>query len=212
MKRDHLSQKILIVEDEHVIREQLACLFNVNGFEVAQASNGREGVRLFQEYRPDVVLMDVMMPVLDGYSACRVLRELDRETPIIFLSALDSDIDQIKGLDVGGDDYVSKTASDALLLARINKAIDRGDHFAKIDAPSEMTKTEADIFRVLLSNPGHYFSYREIFSAICGEGYFADEGAIRVHISHIRKKLPQDMTIEAKRGVGFSLRLMRAPI
>lgn len=196
---------ILLIDDERTIRESLSRLLREAGFTVRIASNGEAGVETFHERRPDLVLLDVMMPGMDGYAACAAMRSADRETPIVFLSALDAEDDQIRGLDAGADDYVSKTASPALLEARIRKALERADRFSKMDAPATMTKTEADIYRLLESDCGRFFSYREIFSAVCGEGYFADEGAIRVHVSNMRKKLPADERLVAKRGVGYAL-------
>ena len=197
--------EILLVDDERTIRDSLSRLLREAGFSVRVAANGAAGVEVFRERRPDLVLLDVMMPGMDGYAACALMRSVDRETPIVFLSALDAEDDQIRGLDAGADDYVSKTASPALLEARIRKALERADRFSKMDAPAAMTKTEADIYRLLESDRGRFFSYREIFSAVCGEGYYADEGAIRVHVSNMRKKLPADECLVAKRGVGYSL-------
>ena len=125
--------------------------------------------------------------------------------PTLCSSALDAEDDQIRGLEAGADDYVSKTASPALLEARIRKALERADRFSKMDAPAAMTKTEADIYRLLESDRGKVFSYREIFSAVCGEGYFADEGAIRVQVSNRRTKLTAGASLVAKRGVGYAL-------
>lgn len=175
------------------------------GFGVRVAATGSAGVAAFGERRPDLVLLDVMMPGMDGYSVCKAMRAVDRETPIVFLSALDAEDDQIRGLDAGADDYVSKTASLVLLGARIRKALERADRFSRMDAPASMTKTEADIYRLLESDSGKYFSYREIFSAVCGEGYYADEGAIRVHISNMRKKLVSGERLVARRGIGYAL-------
>ena len=197
--------KILIAEDEPSIRKSLAERLAENGYLVRAAANGAAAVKMVREERPDLVLMDVMMPVLDGYEACAAIREFDRELPIVFLSALDRDEDQIKGLEAGGDDYVSKTASDEMLLARIRAALARAKRFAKEEAPQLMTKIEADIYRLLKSERGRLFSYREIFATILGEGYYADEGAIRTHISHLRKKLPRDEQIVAKRRQGYCL-------
>ncbi len=197
--------EILLVDDERTIRDSLSRLLREAGFAVRAAANGAAGVEAFRGRRPDLVLLDVMMPGMDGYAVCEAMRSADRETPIVFLSALDAEDDQIRGLDAGADDYVSKTASPALLEARIRKALERADRFSKMDAPAAMTKTEADIYRLLESDCGRFFSYREIFSAVCGEGYFADEGAIRVHVSNMRKKLPADERLVAKRGVGYSL-------
>ena len=198
-------EEILLVDDERTIRGSLSRLLREAGFSVRVAANGAAGVEAFRSRRPDLVLLDVMMPGMDGYAVCEAMRSADRETPIVFLSALDAEDDQIRGLDAGADDYVSKTASPALLEARIRKALERADRFSKMDAPAAMTKTEADIYRLLESDCGRFFSYREIFSAVCGEGYFADEGAIRVHVSNMRKKLPADERLVAKRGVGYAL-------
>ena len=198
-------EEILLVDDERTIRDSLSRLLREAGFTVLIAANGAAGVEAFRGRRPDLVLLDVMMPGMDGYAVCEAMRSADRETPIVFLSALDAEDDQIRGLAAGADDYVSKMASPALLEARIRKALERADRFSKMDAPATMTKTEADIYRLLESDCGRFFSYREIFSAVCGEGYFADEGAIRVHVSNMRKKLPAGERLVAKRGVGYSL-------
>lgn len=198
-------EQILLVDDERIIRESLSAVLTKTGYSVASVASGEDALGSFVAHRPDLVLLDVMMPGLDGYSTCAEMRKLDRETPIVFLSALDSDIDQIRGLKAGADDYVPKASSEALLLARIEKALARADRFSAISAPTSMTKTEADIFRLLESERGRYFSYREIFDAICGAGYVADEGAIRVHVSHMRKKLPPGQVIESRRGIGYAL-------
>ena len=194
-----------MVDDERTIRDSLSRLLREAGFEVRVAATGAAGVAAFGERRPDLVLLDVMMPGMDGYAACKAMRSVDRETPIVFLSALDAEDDQIRGLEAGADDYVAKTASPALLAARIRKALERADRFSKMDAPAEMTKTEADIYRLLESDRGRFFSYREIFSAVCGEGYYADESVIRVHVSNMRKKLPAGERLVTRRCVGYAL-------
>jgi DNA-binding response OmpR family regulator len=198
--------EILAVDDERIIRESLAARILDKGYRVRMASSGAQAIDFFREARPDLVLLDVMMPGIDGYQTCAHLRELDRETPIVFLSALDSEIDQIRGLEVGADDYVSKTASDSLLFARIAKALERADRFSKSAAPVEMTRTEAGLYRLMDSDRGRYFSYAKLCKAVFGEGYRLDENAIRVHISNMRKKLPKGEIIEAKRGFGFALK------
>ena len=183
--------EILLVDDERSIRDSLSCQLREAGFTVRVAANGAAGVEVFRERRPDLVLLDVMMPGMDGYAVCEAMRCADRETPIVFLSALDAEDDQIRGLAAGADDYVSKTASPALLEARIRKALERADRFSKMDAPAAMTKTEADIYRLLESDRGRFFSYREIFSAVCGEGYYADEGA-----ENLRRPLSKSSSLD----------------
>lgn len=198
-------RSILLVDDERLMRKTLTLILARAGYDVRYADNGQRALGAFLEERPDMVLLDVMMPVMDGYETCAEMRKSDRETPIVFLSTLDGEDDQIRGLKVGADDYVSKTASTELLLARLETAFDRADRFSRAPAPATMTKTEADIYRVLDSDRGRFFGYCELFAAICGEGYVADEGAIRVHVSHMRKKLPRGETIKTKRRVGFAL-------
>ena len=101
--------EILLVDDERSIRDSLSCQLREAGFTVRVAATGAAGVAAFGERRPDLVLLDVMMPGMDGYAVCEAMRCADRETPIVFLSALDAEEDQIRGLDAGADDYVSKT-------------------------------------------------------------------------------------------------------
>lgn len=197
--------EILIVDDERIARETLSAVMRESGYGVRLAANGREALEAFCAKRPDLVLLDVMMPIMDGYETCREMRRIDRETPIVFLSALESDEDQIAGLRLGANDYVPKAASDALLLARISAAIERADFYSRAEAPTSMTKTEADIYRLLDSGRGRYFSLREIREAICGEGYRVVDAAVRVHVSNMRKKLPSGESIRSMRGLGYAL-------
>ncbi len=200
-----IEPTILLVDDERVVREALAKSLASGGYCVQSARDGKTALKSFSERRPDLVLLDVMMPGMDGYAVCEAMRALDRETPIVFLSALDAEDNQIRGLEVGADDYVAKSASESLLLARIKKALARADRFSKSDAPASLTKVQADIYRVLDSDRGRFFSFGEIFSAICGEGYTLSEGVLRVHIYHLRKRLPAGETIETKRKYGYAL-------
>lgn len=205
MDADRGEISILVAEDERRLRDEYEKLFESCGFFVRTVGDGVHAVEAFRTQPPDVVILDVMMPILDGYATCREIRKLDREVPILFLSALDRDEDQISGLEAGADDYVSKTASVEMLVARVKSAIARSKRLIACEAPSNLTKTEANIYRLLKTVPGKIFSYREIFAAIVGEGYYADEGSLRSHISHLRKKLPRGVKIEARRGQGFCL-------
>lgn len=197
--------EILLIDDEPTIRNSFKSFFEDNGFYVRLASDGKNGIEEFKRHPPDLVLLDVMMPVMNGYDVAVAIREFDRETPIVFLSALSSDEDQLRGFEVGADDYVTKSESLPILLARVKKSLARAHRFASFEAPSTLTKTEANIYRLLASDRGRFFSYREIFEAICGEGYYADEGAIRSHVSRIRDKLSSSERMIAKRGRGYAL-------
>lgn len=199
-------QEILIVDDESVIREGLEVLFASSGYCTRTVSNGNAALTAIADKCPDVVLLDVMMPGMDGYTVCGRIRAKERDLPIVFLTAKDSDADQIRGLDLGADDYLSKTASPGLILARVRRTLARNRQFRNLAVPSDLTRTEASIYRLLKDGRGRLFSYREIFASICGEGYYADEGAIRSHVSRLRVKLASlGETIESRRGRGYRL-------
>ena len=197
--------EILVVDDELAIRKGLAALLEESGYSVRTARDGIAALGAVRARRPDLVLLDVMMPLMDGFAVCESIRQHDRDLPIVFLTAKDADEDQVRGLEVGADDFVSKGVDNAVLLARIRKSIERGRRLAGNVAPDDLTKTEADIYRLLASERGRYFSATEIFSAIRGEGYSGDEGNLRSHMSRLRGKLPVGMSIEAIRGRGYAL-------
>ena len=197
--------EILIVDDERLIRAGLAQLLVGAGFAVREAHDGKSALAAVAERRPDLVLLDVMMPGMDGFEACAQLVATDRDLPVVFLTAKDSENDQVRGLEVGADDFLSKTVGKEVLLARVRKALARTARLSVAVAPSEMTKTEADIYRLLSSARGKWFSYREIFNSVRGEGYYGDEGAIRSHVSRLREKLPPGEQIDSRRGRGYAL-------
>lgn len=196
---------ILLAEDERTVAQTLSTALGSAGYFVRSVPTGRMAVEAFRRERPDLVLLDVMMPDLDGYGACAAIRELDRDVPIVFLTACSADANHVRGLEVGADDYILKTTSDEVLLARIRKAIQRASRFKPASAPEAMTRTEAMVYRLLKSAPGRYFSYREISEAVCGDNYSIDEATLRSHMSHMRKKLPVGEAVDAKRGFGFRL-------
>lgn len=200
--------KILIVDDERMMREGLSLILKSQGYDILEAADGRSALAFFDDStlpRPDLVVLDVMMPDLDGFEVCRRIRELDRETPIIFLTCLGGLDDEKLGLSVGADDYLDKTSANEKLLARIDSALARSARLKATAAPSALTKLQADIYRVLSSDLGRFFSYGEIFERICGAGYTHDEGVIRSHMSRLRKRLPAGFDIVSKRGRGYAL-------
>lgn len=198
--------EILIVDDEASVREGLEVLFSDAGYSVRMAAEGVSALASVARKTPDVVLLDVMMPGMDGYDVCERIRLRHRDLPVVFLTAKDADADQIRGLELGADDYLSKIASSELILARVRRVLERVRMFRTVEAPPSLTRTEASIYRLLKNGRGNLFSYRDIFTAVCGEGYYADEGAIRSHVSRLRAKLdPLVETIEARRGRGYRL-------
>ena len=197
--------EILIVDDELAIRNGLAAMLEGAGYSVRTARDGIAALGAVRARRPDLVLLDVMMPLMDGFKVCEEIRKRDRDLPIVFLTAKDADEDQVRGLEVGADDFVSKSSDSAVLLVRIRKALERAERLLGNAAPDNLTKTEADIYRLLASEHGKYFTASEIFSVIRGESYVGDEGNMRSHMSRLRGKLPQGVTIDVMRGRGYAL-------
>ena len=197
--------EILVVDDDLAIRKGLAAMLEGAGYSVRTARDGIAALGAVRARRPDLVLLDVMMPLMDGFAVCERIRQFDRDLPIVFLTAKDADEDQVRGLEVGADDFVSKSSDSAVLLVRIWKALERAERFLGNAAPDNLTKTEADIYRLLASVHGKYLTALEIFSAIRGEGYVGDEGNMRSHMSRLRGKLPQGVTIDVMRGRGYAL-------
>ena len=197
--------EILVVDDELAIRKGLAALMTENGYSVRTARDGIAALRAVRVRRPNLVLLDVMMPLMDGFAVCERIRQHDRDLPVVFLTAKDADEDQVRGLEIGADDFISKYTDDAALLVRVRKALERSERLLGNAAPDNLTKTEADIFRLLASEKGRYFSAMEIFSAIRGEGYSGDEGSLRSHICRLRGKLPKGISLSSSRGRGYAL-------
>ena len=197
--------EILVVDDELSIRRGLAAMLENAGYSVRTARDGIAAFGAIRSKRPNLMLLDVMMPLMDGFKVCEEIRKRDRDLPIVFLTAKDADEDQVRGLEVGADDFVSKSSDSSVLLVRIRKALERAERLLGNAAPDNLTKTEADIFRLLASERGRYFTAMEIFTAIRGEGYAGDEGNMRSHVSRLRGKLPQGVTIDAMRGRGYAL-------
>lgn len=221
--------EILIVDDESVLREGLALLLSSDGYEVRQAGSGLDAIEAFRQKSPDLVLLDIMMPGMDGFETCSRLHEIDDKVPVIFLTAKDSEKDQELGFELAACDFITKTTSVKWILTRIKNVLERtaGQRrtspaprvFPKAITKAEssktsgtatqqhhgFTRTELDIYNFLAAKKGTYFTYKQIFAAIRGDGYFADEGAIRSHISRMRNKLPKGEHIDTKRGEGFAI-------
>ena len=223
--------EILIADDERIIRDGMKALLSGEGYAVRTARDGEEAVRKFAERRPDLVLLDVMMPKANGFRACEEIRRKDRLVPVVFLTAKDSEADQVRGIGLGADDYVSKTAGDAVLLARIGRALERAaDAMSAIPADvlrlgevtvdlqrlrvvrdgageiAVLTKTEADVLRRLAASRGVFVDGASLIAALRGEGFVCEDGMLYVHVSHLRRKLgPAGDLIDSERGAGYRL-------
>ena len=225
--------EILVVDDERVLRDGIKAVLSGEGFEVRTARDGEEALRKIAEKRPDLVLLDVMMPKMNGFKCCGRIRETDRILPVIFLTAKDAEADQVRGIGLGADDFVSKSASDAVLLARINRALERSSAIGEsvrsasgsvialgavsVDVKSfavtengeeiaRLTKTEADILKLLDSKRGELVVQDDIITDLRGNGFACEDTMLYVHICHLRRKLGSASSmIINKRGVGYWL-------
>ena len=225
--------EILIVDDERAIREGLKMSLASEGFAVRTARDGDDALKKIREHKPDLVLLDVMMPRMNGFVACESSRKEDKLLPVIFLTAKDSEADQVRGIGLGADDYISKDCGDAMMLTRINRALARTNAigesvrsasgtmiaigavsvdmktFAVTEKGEEiarLTKTEADILRLLDSHRGELVVQDDIITDLRGNGFACEDTMLYMHISNLRKKLGSaSSVIVNKRGVGYGL-------
>lgn len=226
------KKTVLVVEDE----EDILALLHFNlikaGYQVVCATCGEEGLHSVTEHKPDLILLDLMLPGIDGLEICRRLRghESTKETPIIMLTAKGEESDVVKGLELGADDYVTKPFSIKVLLARVKTVIRRRKDVAEDDEVDEihfdqllihrgrnlvqvagqnidLTYTEFRVLVALASRPGWVFTRYQIVNAVRGEDYAVTDRAVDVQIAGLRKKLGScGHYIETVRGVGYRFR------
>ena len=223
--------RLLVVEDEPNIRELLATSLRFAGFEVHTASNGTEAIRLAGSLEPDLVVLDVMLPDLDGFAVTRRIRESGKHIPIVFVTARDSLDDKIKGLTVGGDDYVTKPFSLDEVVARIRAVLrrTRGEtddqtvlrfEDLELDEDShevrrghriiETSPTEFNLLRYLMLNPNRVLSKAQILDHVWDYDFRGESGIVESYISYLRRKIDTEglqPLIHTKRGVGYVLKL-----
>jgi two-component system phosphate regulon response regulator PhoB len=222
--------KILIIEDERALTQVLTYNLQREGYETLLAHDGQEGLRKAQTHIPDLILLDLMLPVMDGLEVCRQLRggEQTRKIPILMLTAKGEETDQLVGFSLGADDYVTKPFSVKVLLQRI-KAIqrrfqgegeptdviehlgvklDRLRHQVSVNGKAlELTPTEFRLLECFLRQPGRAFTRAQLMDAAMGEEAVVLERTIDVHVKSLRRKLgPAGKLIETVRGLGYRLR------
>lgn len=222
------ASKILIVDDETSIRNLVRSYLEADGYRVLEAENGEQAVRLVRDQIPDLVVLDVGMPVLDGVEALREIRTFS-DVYVVMLTARAEEVDKLIGLSVGADDYLTKPFSPRELVARIKAVLrrQRGSAantegelvFADLAVskarrevtvsgqPADLTTLEFDLLAALASQPGRVFSRRQLIEAIWGWDYYGDERVVDVHIRKLRKGLGDDAAepriIGTVRGVGY---------
>ncbi len=220
-------KNILIVDDEPDIREILRYNLEKAGFNVTEASSGDDALNKLSKDL-DLAILDIMMPGKDGYEVCRKIREQGNTLPIIFLTAMDREFDEVRGLEVGGDDYVKKPFSPKMLIARINAILRRVDqinskgtsisfgdleintltYIAKLeDNELHLPRKEFELLAYFMNQPNIIFTREELLSRIWEEDVFVIDRTIDVHINRIRSKLGiYKNWIETVKGVGYRFR------
>jgi two-component system phosphate regulon response regulator PhoB len=221
--------RVLVIEDERGLTEVLSYNLQREGYETVVAHDGQEGLRKAQTLLPDLILLDLMLPVMSGLEVCRELKagERTRDIPIVMLTAKAEETDQVVGFSLGADDYVTKPFSVKVLMQRIKALqrrregtndpsavvehlgvrIDRLRHRAFVDDRElALTPTEFRLLECLLRQPGRAFSRHQLMDAAIGEGQIVLERTIDVHIKTLRKKIGDADLIETVRGVGYRFR------
>ena len=222
--------RILIVDDEPNIVELLAVSLKFQGFEVATASNGTEGLDRARSFRPDAVILDVMMPGMDGFGMLRRLRADGIDAPVLFLTAKDSVSDRVAGLTAGGDDYVTKPFSLEEVVARLRGLMRRAgasagaaDPILRVgdltlnedshevfrgDDEIELTATELELLRFLMRNPRRVLSKSQILDRVWSYDFGGRETVVELYISYLRKKIDagREPMIHTVRGAGYMLK------
>jgi len=223
-----MGKTVLIVDDEKNIVDILSFNLKKEGFEIMAAYDGESALALFSKQRPDLILLDVMLPRLDGFEVCRRIRAIDRKTPIIMLTAREEETDKVFGLDLGADDYITKPFSVRELQARVKANIRRTDaneEEQSEDKPdglvidkerfdvfingrsAELTQREFELISFLAASPGKVFSREELLHDVWQYEYFGDLRAVDVAVRRLREKIEEDpgqpRYVNTKRGVGY---------
>ncbi|WP_371365641.1 Alkaline phosphatase synthesis transcriptional regulatory protein PhoP [Sporomusa rhizae] len=225
-----MTGKILIVDDEINIRELIKFTVEKEGYNSIEAGDGQTAVKMAKTDKPDLIVLDLMLPGIDGLEVCRLVKN-SRETaaiPIIMLTAKNEEIDKIIGLELGADDYLTKPFSPRELLARIKAVLRRSQkesvtggelvvgnlklNFSRYEAhlgseKLELTPKEYEMLKLFVTNTGKVFTREQLLEKVWGYEYFGDTRTVDVHVRHLRVKLGQDNdagdAIETVRGVGY---------
>ena len=219
------NKKILIVDDEQDILEFISYNLKKEGFEVETADNGRDAIALAKKTHPDLIILDVMMPEMDGIETCAEMRKIDslKDTFVTFLTARGEDYSQIAGFDAGADDYIIKPVKPRVLTSRIKAMLRRGttsddkpkgnvigdlvidrDRYLVTKSGEELNlpKKEFELLSLLISTPGKVFNRDTILSSVWGEDVVVGDRTIDVHIRKLREKIG-DKYIKTIKGVGY---------
>lgn len=228
-----MADKVLLVDDEESIVESIEYALSQEGFEVVSAHNGQEALQKVQLEKPNLIVLDLMLPELSGLEVCRILRRERNETPIIMLTAKGEEIDRVIGLEVGADDYLVKPFSLRELIARIRALLRRSkisetddtqpqmhqyddlemnltEHKVMVrNKQVELSPKEFKILAMLMSAPNKVFSREELLEQVWGLDFYGDTKTVDVHIRWLREKIEKDPSnpqyVQTVRGFGYRL-------
>lgn len=216
--------RVLVVEDEENIANLVQVYLERDGFGVIKVANGEDAVEAFERVRPQLVVLDLGLPGIDGIEVCKRIREVQL-VPVIMLTARDSEIDRVVGLEIGADDYITKPFSPRELVARVKAVLRRVEARPEITVRViagrtidlgrrevrdergviELTPKEFDLLWYLAENKGLVLSRTQILDAVWGYQYYGESRTIDAHIRQLRKKLGEDFPIKTKWGIGYKL-------
>jgi two-component system response regulator ResD len=207
------GHRVLIVDDESIVRDVLGRYLEKEGFRVDSAADGETAIELAARSRPDIVLLDLMLPKVDGLEVFRRIREV-ADIPVVMITAKGEEVDRVVGLELGADDYVAKPFSPREVVARIRAVLRRGDHAAQdgrpplvhggleIDrdrrevrrdaAPIHVTRKEFDLLELLASHPGRTFTRSELLESVWDFAWDGDSSTVTVHVRRLREKIEDD--------------------
>jgi two-component system OmpR family response regulator len=228
MASEEITTRVLVVDDEPAIRELVQTVLRYEGFEVAVAGDGRTALSELDRFRPDLVVLDVMLPDLDGFGVQQRLVERGHRIPVVFLTARDAVEDRVRGLTLGGDDYLTKPFSLDELVARIRAVLRRtqaagpagrlvvddltldeeSHEVHRGDQSIDLTPTEFKLLRFLMRNPRRVLSKAQILDHVWEYDFGGDGNIVETYISYLRRKvdLGHSPLIHTVRGVGYSIR------
>ena len=221
-----MNERILIIEDETAIQSILSELLTDAGYEIEVANDGLEGVTKFREKPFSLVLLDILMPKIDGYGVCEMIRQ-ESNVPIIMLTALDEEEAQVKAFELKVDDYITKPFSVKLVLMRVeavlrrikeredekvttklsygNIRLDRESYSVSVGGkPISLTHIEYGLLELFMLHPGRVFTRDNLLNEVWGYDFVGEEKTVNIHIMNLRRKLDTDL-IETVRGVGYRL-------